>query len=103
MSYLLIPDCPFHREETEVIKMRVCELTGKRRNVANKVSHANNKSKTVQQPNIQTKRIYLPEEGRFIKMRLSTRAIRTINRIGLKDYCKKLKVDYDKLLASKLS
>ena len=86
---------------TERIKMRVCELTGKRRNVANNVSHAHNKSKTRQHPNIQSKRIFLPEEGRFIKMRLSTSAIRTINRIGLKDYCKKLKVDYDKLIASK--
>ena len=83
--------------------MRVCELTGKRRNVANKISHAHNKSKTVQQPNIQSKRIFVPEEGRFIKMRLCTRAIRTINRIGLKDYCRKLNVNYDKLIASKVS
>jgi large subunit ribosomal protein L28 len=83
--------------------MRVCELTGKRRNVANNVSHAHNKTKKTQRPNIQRKRIFLPEEGRHIKLRLSTRAIRTINRIGLKDYCKKLKIDYAKLVASKLA
>ena len=83
--------------------MRVCELTGKRRNVGNNVSHAHNKTKKTQHPNIQRKRIFLPEEGRHIKLRLSTRAIRTINRIGLKDYCKKLNIDYAKLVASKLS
>ena len=64
--------------------MRVCELTGKRRQVGYSVSHAHNKNKKIQQPNIHRKRIFLPEEKRWIKLTLSTRAIRTINKIGLK-------------------
>ena len=62
---------------------RRCSLTGKRRNVANKVSHANNKTKTVQQPNLQSKRLWLESQKRFIRVRLSTRALRTVSRLGL--------------------
>ncbi len=83
--------------------MRGCERTENRRNGGKNLKNANNKSKKTQRPNIQRKRIFLPEEGRHIKLRLSTRAIRTTNRIGLKDYCKKLNIDYAKLVASKLS
>lgn len=83
--------------------MRVCELTGKRRNVANNVSHAHNKTKKVQQPNLQWKRLYVPEEERWIRMRLSTRAIRNINRMGLEVYCRKLGVDYKGLVQRKLA
>ncbi|MGM0576361.1 MAG: 50S ribosomal protein L28 [Myxococcota bacterium] len=83
--------------------MRVCELTGKRRNVANIVSHAHNKTKKVQQPNLQWKRVFVPEKDRWIRMRLSTRAIRNINRMGLRAYCHRLGVDYDALVESKLN
>lgn len=61
---------------------RVCDLTGKRRLVGNKVSHAKNRTKMTQQPNLQTKRVYDPETGRTIKLRLSTRAIRTLDKVG---------------------
>ena len=81
--------------------MRVCELTGKRRNVANNVSHAHNKTKKVQHPNIQSKRIFVPELGRSVRFKLSTRAIRSINRMGLKAYCGRLNIDYDTLISSK--
>ncbi|MFT7582702.1 MAG: large subunit ribosomal protein L28, partial [Myxococcota bacterium] len=46
--------------------MRQCELTGKKANIANNVSHAHNKTKKRQNPNIQTKRIFVPEKGRHI-------------------------------------
>ncbi len=82
--------------------MRVCELTGKRRNVANNVSHAHNKSKKHQRPNLQYKRIFLPERNVHIRMRLSTRAIRNINRLGLEAYCKTLGLDYKRLIEKKL-
>ena len=82
--------------------MRVCELTGKRRNVANNVSHAHNKTKKHQRPNLQYKRVFLPERNVFIRMRLSTRAIRNINRVGLETYCKKLGVNYQQLVRKKL-
>ena len=83
--------------------MRVCELTGKRRNVGYSVSHAHNKTKKVQQPNLQKKRIFLPDEGRYVRLTLCTRAIRSINRMGLKDYCRKLGIDYRSLVDAKLA
>ncbi len=82
--------------------MRVCELTGKRANIGNNVSHAHNKTKKRQNPNIQAKRIWLPEEGRHIKLTLSTRSIRNINRLGLREYCRKIGLDYAALVKAKM-
>ena len=61
---------------------RSCDLTGKKRLVGNKVSHANNKTKTTQKPNLQMKKVYDPETGQTIKLRLSTSAIRTLDKVG---------------------
>ncbi len=61
---------------------RTCDLTGKRRLVGNKVSHANNKTKMTQKPNLQMKKVYDPETGQTIRLRLSTRAIRTLDKVG---------------------
>jgi large subunit ribosomal protein L28 len=61
---------------------RTCDLTGKRRLVGNKVSHSNIKSKMTQKVNLQTKRVFDPETGKTIKLRLSTRAIRTLDKVG---------------------
>lgn len=65
---------------------RTCSLTGKRRNVGMKVSHSHVRTKKVQLPNIQTKRIWHEEEGRFVRVRLSTRALRTVTRKGLANW-----------------
>jgi large subunit ribosomal protein L28 len=74
------------------VMARVCDLTGKRRLVGNKVSHANNKTKMTQKPNLQTKRVYDPVTGQTIKLRLSTRAIRTLDKVGsLQKFLKKYK------------
>ena len=61
---------------------RTCDLTGKRRLVGNKVSHSNIKTNMAQKPNLQTKRVYDPETGRTIKLKLSTSAIRTLDKVG---------------------
>lgn len=61
---------------------RTCDLTGKRRLVGHKVSHSNIKTKMTQQPNLQTKKIFDPETGRTVKLRLSTSAIRTLDKVG---------------------
>ncbi|MFW5887871.1 MAG: 50S ribosomal protein L28 [Bacteriovoracia bacterium] len=61
---------------------RACDLTGKKRNVGHKVSHSNIKTKKIQRPNLHTKRIYDPETGKTIKLRLSTKAIRTLDKLG---------------------
>lgn len=69
--------------------MAKCPITGKKRMVGNSVSHANNRNKKVFQANIQTKRFYLPEEKRWVRLKVSTRAIRSITRVGLQKYLKK--------------
>lgn len=61
---------------------RTCDLTGKRRQVNHKVSHSNIKTKCLKQVNLKTKRVYDPESGQTIKLRLSTRAIRTLDKVG---------------------
>lgn len=68
---------------------RVCKLTGKRPRVANNVSKANNKTKRRQYPNLQSKRIFVPELGRSIRLKLSVKALKTIDRHGLLGYLKK--------------
>jgi len=62
---------------------RVCQVTGKKAMVGNKVSHANNKSKRRFEVNLQTKRYYLEEEKRWVTLRLSTSAMKIINKRGL--------------------
>ena len=63
-----------------------CRLTGKKPLVGYNVSHAHNKTKKRQQPNVQSKRIWLPDEGKAVRIRLSTRALRTVTKVGLKKY-----------------
>lgn len=65
---------------------RTCNLTGKKPMAGNNVSKAHNKTRRVQRPNLQRKRIYLPEEGRSVRVRLSTRALRTVDKKGLLKY-----------------
>jgi large subunit ribosomal protein L28 len=62
---------------------RRCQLTGKRPLTGNNVSHSNRRTKRRQLPNLQTKRIFIPEENRWVRIRLSTRALRTVTRKGL--------------------
>ena len=61
---------------------QVCDLTGKRRLVGNKVSHAKNRSKMTQKPNLQSKKIFDPETGRTLRLRLSASALRTLDKVG---------------------
>jgi large subunit ribosomal protein L28 len=63
--------------------MRVCDLTGKRPVVGNNVSHSNTKTKRRFYPNLQDKRFFIPEENRWIRLRVSTKAIKTINKMGI--------------------
>ncbi len=62
---------------------RVCEITGKRPRVGNNVSHSNIKTKRKFYPNLQTKRFYIPEEDKWITLKVSTSALRTINKKGI--------------------
>ena len=62
---------------------RVCQLTGKRVMVGNNVSHSNQKTKRKFYPNLVKKKFFLPEEKEFITLRVSTSALRTINKNGI--------------------
>ena len=62
---------------------KVCELTGKRPITGNNVSHAMNKTRRRFLPNLQKKRFYIPEEDKWITLKVSTSAIRTINKKGI--------------------
>jgi len=67
---------------------RKCDLTGKKPLVGNHVSHANNKVKRRQNPNLHTKRIYIPELDKYVKIKISNRALRTVNKKGLLSFLK---------------
>ncbi len=62
---------------------RVCTISGKKGLVGNNVSHSQRRTKRVQQPNLITKRMFLPEENRTVTVKLSARALRTVNKKGL--------------------
>jgi len=62
---------------------KLCPVTGKRPRSGNKVSHANNKTKRRFLPNIQSKRFWVPSENRWVRLRVSTRGIRTIDKLGI--------------------
>ena len=68
---------------------RVCKITGKRPLTANNVSKANNKTKRKQLPNLQKKRYFIPELKKTVTLKLSTKAIKTIDRYGLLPYLNK--------------
>lgn len=65
---------------------RKCAITGKRPLRARAISHAHNVTNRFQKPNIQNKRIYVPELKRWVRLKVSTRALRSINRVGLLSY-----------------
>lgn len=62
---------------------RRCQLTGKKANNAFAISHSHRRTKRLQQPNLQWKRVWWPEGNRWVKLRLSTKAIKTLERKGL--------------------
>jgi len=70
---------------------RVCEITGKRPQVGNNVSHANNKTKRRFYPNLQTKRFFVPETGEWVTLKLAAKAIKTISKKGITAVLKEAK------------
>ncbi len=62
---------------------RVCELTGKRAMVGNNVSHAMNRTKRKFKVNLVKKRFYLPTEDKWVTLKVSTRALKNINKKGV--------------------
>jgi len=67
---------------------RQCSLTKVKGLVGNNVSHSQRKTKRVQQPNLIKKRIFIPEENRTVSLRLTARALRTLNKKGVHQFLK---------------
>jgi len=78
--------------------MAKCQITGKKGLVGMNVSHAHNRTKKVQDANIQRKRFFLPEENRWVRLRVSTRAIRSITKMGLRTFIEKNGLTLEALL-----
>ncbi len=69
--------------------MAKSDITGKRKLKAQNVSHSNIKTKRWQNVNIQTRRVWVPELERYVTLKLTTRDIRTIDKIGVVEYAKR--------------
>ena len=65
------------------------QITKKKKRVANNVSHSKRRTKRTQEINLQYKRFFIEEENRWVKLRVSTRSIRTISKIGLLAFARK--------------
>jgi len=72
--------------------MAKSDITGKRKLSAQNVSHSNIKTKRWQNVNIQTRRVWVPEFKRYVSLNLTTRDIRTIDKIGVMAYAKRYNV-----------
>lgn len=70
---------------------KVCPVTGKHPMVGNNVSHANNKTKRRFLPNLQKRRLWLASEKRFVTLRVSTKGLRTIDKLGIEAVLEKIK------------
>lgn len=69
--------------------MAKSEITGRRKMKGNNVSHSNIKTKRWQDVNVQKRRIWVPELGRYVSVKLTTGELRTIDRVGFVAFAKK--------------
>lgn len=76
---------------------RVCQVTGKKAIVGHKVSHSNKKAKKRFEINLRSKRYWFEEENRWIRLRLTARAMRTIDKRGLAAVVKELRAAGQKI------
>ncbi|MDP1602818.1 MAG: 50S ribosomal protein L28 [Legionella sp.] len=76
---------------------RVCQVTGKRPMSGNNVSHANNKTRRRFLPNIQFHRFWVEEENRYVRLKISTKGMRIIDKLGIKAVLDKLRAKGEKV------
>jgi large subunit ribosomal protein L28 len=86
-----------NRDEKIRVMARVCQVTGKKPIVGNSVSHSNIKTKRRFLPNLQKKRFFFAEEDRWVTIKVSTDAIRTINKNGLAMVIKGMRAEGSKI------
>lgn len=75
---------------------RICDITGKRPNNANRVTFSNKHNAYWQYPNLQTKKFFSKSLDRYVKLKVATSTIRTIRKLGLDETAKKYDVDLSK-------
>ncbi|MFO7287372.1 MAG: 50S ribosomal protein L28 [Gammaproteobacteria bacterium] len=76
---------------------RVCQVTGKRPATGNNVSHANNKTRRRFLPNLHTQRFWLESEKRFVKLRVSSKGMRIIDKLGIEKVVADLRARGEKI------
>jgi len=76
---------------------RKCQLTGKKANNAYAISHSHRRTKKLQEPNLQWKRIWWAEGKRWVKLRLSTKAIKTLEHKSLEAFAKEAGLNLHRL------
>jgi large subunit ribosomal protein L28 len=62
---------------------KICQITGKKVITGNNVSHSNSRKRRTFEPNLQTKKFFVPETGKWITLKVSANGLRTINKKGL--------------------
>ena len=75
---------------------RKCDLTGKKANNAYSVSHSHRRTKRLQSANLQDKRVWWPGGKRWVKLRLSTKAIKTLEKKGIDAMAREAGIDLSK-------
>ncbi len=70
---------------------RVCQVTGKKPMVGNNVSHANNRTKRRFLPNLQSRRFWVESESRWVRLRVTNAALRTIDKNGIESVLAELR------------
>ncbi len=70
---------------------KVCDLTGKKTVSGNNVSHSNHRTRRKFYPNLQEKKFYIPEEDRWVTLKIATTTLKTINKKGISAYLKELR------------
>ncbi|MBA2650698.1 MAG: 50S ribosomal protein L28 [Tatlockia sp.] len=76
---------------------RVCQVTGKRPITGNNVSHANNKTKRRFLPNLRKHRFWVEEENRFVSLKVSSKGMRIIDKLGIKVVLDKIRANGEKV------
>ena len=76
---------------------RICEVTGKKTVTGNNVSHANNRTKRRFLPNLQNRKFWVESENRWVSMRISGAALRTIDKLGIDAVISKMRAEGKKV------
>ncbi len=76
---------------------RKCQLTGKKANNAYAISHSHRRTKKLQEANLQWKRIWWPEGNRWVRLHLSTKAIKTLEKRGIQAMAKEAGINLNRL------